>query len=1235
MNIKRIISSVLTVVMIITSLAVVMPTAASAAYIGSSSNMGVAGGVDEANLNKEELADYIKEYLVYDFETAEEMLEYELSKGYLYYVNSSNYNSSALSQYTLFVNKYTGFVYYRNNYTGQILTSNPINPGYKIGSSSTPSINEPNRIDLMSQLVITFFETSNSQNKTTYTSVDWAASRGQISVSAIANGFRVNYTLGDTTIRFLLPGMIKTEDFDRDILKPILDKYAELLEEHCSKLYPDVEFSFFENEDYYPYVNGYINSKDAIEGVPAYLSGMAKYFAHLSRSNKAVYEQLREYMANIQKLLSYYALKDPTDLIDSDRKKDQEALADMYKNYPITKEGVSVYVYSSSATNAQTENAQKRIASGIIQKYCPEYTFAMMYKAEADCKYVDKSAQKPVFRCALEYTFNEDGSLSARLPASSITFDESVYTLESITPLKYFGCGNMTNDGYIFYPDGSGAVIKFEDFYNEPADKKINLSLSSQIYGYDYCYSKITGAHREQITMPVYGLVSETLANSTTKNLFLTEDKVTNGFFAIIEEGSSLANLEFKSGGVSHRFATAYALYKPYPSDEYDLSDTISVGSLGTYTIVSDSKYTGSYVTRYVMLTDEEVGKEVYGENAFYKSGYVGMAAYYRDYLKKNGVLSALEVASTDLPLYIEVLGAMDIIDRFLTFPVTKSIPLTTFDDVAKMYEELSKCEEYIAKKANEYLELAAKQKDEAQKYYYEQLAKQYSELDGVVDSIKNINFKLTGFANGGVKSTYPVKLRWEKAVGGKSGYKSLINAAAAASKEEGYSFAIYPEFDFMYINYTSMFDGISKKGNASKMVDNRYASKQVYNSVLQEYESFFKLVISADSLDSLFGKFNKKFSKYSNTNISVSTLGSDLNSNFDSDNPFNRDESMAAVQSLLDKMANQNEYSIMVDKGNAYTLEYVDHILNASIDSSHLRYSSYTVPFVGMVLHSYVNYTGAPINYSGSPQYDLLRSIESGASLYYILCFGNTSHMKDDKDLNKYYGVDYQNWYGDILVNYKALNDQIGGLQSYEIVDHKTLLCERVIDGNEEKINFVRLQDEIIEMLDYQILLAIDKAYIELKADASNFGKRLKVDVTDENRNALMAQFAGILNVEASELENTEFSKKVDAVIAKYESKYNGAATEANTRTINFSEIVYESKYTYITDSFAEDKNYVYTDYTCDNGNVVMVTYKKGNHEVKFIINYNNYPVDVKLDSEHVFENIPKYGFVRFEEVK
>lgn len=1234
MKLKRILSTVLTVVMIFTTLAAVMPRKASAAYIGSASNVGVPEGIEEANLNKEELQEYIKEYLLYDFNSADEMLNYELNKGYLYAVKSSDYKNSAISQYTLYINKYTGFVYYKNNFTGQILTSNPINPGYKIGSSVSPAISENDRKELMSQIVISFFETANTRNEPVYTSYDWAASRGQISVVPIANGFRVNYTLGDTTLRFLLPGMITASEFDSTILKPSLDGFAALLDEYCSELYPDVEFSFFENEDYMPYVNGYINSKDAIEGVPAYFMGMAQYFAHLNRTNKPVYEQIRSYMADIQKLLSYYVLQDPTDLIDSEKEKDQQKLQDMYKDYPITKKGIAVYVFYSNAETDETLNAHKRGASNIIQKYCPDYTFAMMYEDEEECGYVDKSPQKPVFRCALEYTFNIDGSLSVRLPASSITFDESVYTLSYIQPLQYFGCGNMINEGYIFYPDGSGTVIEFDDFYNEPADKKIKLNFTSQIYGYDYCYSKITGAHREQITMPVYGLVNKVNANTASKNILGGSESVTNGFFAIIEEGSSLATLGFKSGGTSHRFATAYASYNPYPSDELDLSDTISVGSLGKYVIVSDSKYTGSYVTRYVMLTDEKIGNVVYGEDSFYKSNYVGMATYYRDYLKNAGVLEALEVVNEDLPLYIEVLGAMDITDKFLTFPITKTIPLTTFGNVATIYDELSKCDEYIEKKTQEYLELAEKQKDEAQKYHYQQLAKQYSELEGVVENIKNINFKLTGFANGGMESTYPTKIRWEKAVGGKSGYKKLVATANKVSEEKGYNFSVYPEFDFMYVSNTGWFDGISTKDNTSKMVDNRYASKQIYNSVLQEYESFFTLLINADSLDKLYSKFNKKFSKYANDKLSISTLGSDLNSNFDSENPFNRDQSMLAVQDLLNRIANEDEYEIMLDKGNSYALEYATHILNMSIDSSHLRYSSYTVPFTAIVLHSYVNYTGTPINYSGSPDYDLLRAIENGASIYYILCYQNTSHMKDDDNLNKYYGVDYQNWYGDILTNYKYLNDAIGGLQKYEIVDHAVLLAERVIDENEEKVNFARLQDEIVEMLDYQILVAIDSAYVQLRSDAANFGKRLKVDVTEENRAALMNQFAGILNVDAAELENTKFAESIDAVIAKYENEYNGAANEADTYTINFSEIEYKSKYTYITDSYARDEDYVYTDYTSDNGNVVLVTYKNGNHTVNFVINYNNYPVVVRLDDEHIYE-LGKYDFDSYEEVK
>ena len=47
------------------------------------------------------------------------MLVYELEKGYLDSVDSKD------KMYSIYVNRYTGVMYYVNNLTGQILMSNP------------------------------------------------------------------------------------------------------------------------------------------------------------------------------------------------------------------------------------------------------------------------------------------------------------------------------------------------------------------------------------------------------------------------------------------------------------------------------------------------------------------------------------------------------------------------------------------------------------------------------------------------------------------------------------------------------------------------------------------------------------------------------------------------------------------------------------------------------------------------------------------------------------------------------------------------------------------------------------------------------------------------------------------------------------------------------------------------------------------------------------------------------
>ena len=1204
MKLKRILSSLLLVAVVFTSIIAAYPIKASAAY---SSEGASTGNSATADLAGDKLAEYLNDYIEYDYETAEAMLADELAAGYLYSVNSAN------SRYSLYVNKYTGFVYYVNNITGQILTSNPIDPGY-LADGGIIAIEGGERQRIMSQIEIKFYETANTNSGGTYTSYRWSALRSQITISPIKNGVRVNYVLGDTTPRFLLPGAITVKNFEEYILKPMFESYVSYLMELCEEYEPDYNYDFFENEDdYIPYDDyGYINTS-SVDGILRYISNAKKLCAQYYSTTSKEYKALYDIDSALTKIVRNYYMENPEEY-----EEDDEDFKKLVQQYPILGEGKAIYIYNLS----DNDTASRRQHGNYIKTYCPEYTFTMMYADERECGYVDKSAQKPVFRCALEYSFNSDGSLSASLPASSITFDETVYTLEYIRPLEFFGCADASQAGYVFYPDGSGTIIDFKDFYRPGAVANPSLSLSSKVYGTDYAYSSITGVHRQQVTMPVYGVVTETVANATTKALY-GKETVTNGYFAIIEDGASLATLWLDSGGSAYKYGSVYTAYTPYPIDTFELSETISVGGLGSYKMVSDAKYTGSYKTRYVMLTDEEIGGGAFGYNA----DYVGMATCYRDYLKANGTLTALELVSADLPLYVEALGAMDIMTRILSFPVSKTVPLTTFDDVLTMYDELSRAYDLALEKAVEAEAAARAATDPETKAALEEAAKECRAFAESVENISNINFRLTGFANGGMKSTYPTKARWERACGGDEGFEALLVAAESASLDAGVNFGVYPEFDFMYITNTAMFDGISNRGTVAKMVDNRYASLQFYNSTLREFESVFDLVVSSDALDKLYTKFEKSFSKSESSSISLSTLGSSLNSNFDEKNPVSREESRENVEALLERITATDGYDVMLDGGNVYTIKYATHLLNTAIDSSHFRYSSYSIPFTGLVLHGYVNYTGLPLNYSGNVNYEILKSIESGAAPYYILCYQNSSSLKEDADLNKYYGVSYQNWYDDIVKTYAVLNGAIGDLQDYEITNHKIVICERVIEDEEMAVNYVNLQNEIVELLAAQLSATVDEAYAALKAEGeASYAKRLKLNIS---RTALVNQFADILNLKVSEIEGTEFMNTVDAIINRYQNEYNGAMEIENSYPVSFDSIDYTSKYSYVTDSCAFDKNYVKTDYTIDNGNVTMVSYTKGADSVVFFINYNNFSVDIRLDADTVI-TLEKFSFER-----
>ena len=697
-----------------------------------------------------------------------------------------------------------------------------------------------------------------------------------------------------------------------------------------------------------------------------------------------------------EKLLTYYLLQD-----QNDETKTESQKKDMLAAYPITKD-MAVYAFDSAASDRELNEIES-----IIKFWAPEYTYDDLNSDHLMTSYEGSDAAPALFRMALEYTLCEDGTMTVRLAASGIRYDEDNYKLTSLSILPYFGATSDDYEGYTFIPDGSGATIENQDVLGT------SYTISGRVYGIDYAYHEITGANQEIMRLPVFGTTQHWLgteeyqyedenSGQTITATRLTGESERTGYFAIIEEGDSVATITSDHGGsVTNKYNAVYTSFTPRASDTYDLSNSLSVGENSSYTVLSKRKYTGNYTLRFYMLADEAY-KDKLGDK-YYESTYVGMAKAYQHYLESKGDITPLtgDDVSKDLPLYIESFGTIDTSDTFLSIPVTVKTPLTTFDDLKTMYETLKE------------------------------------------NGITNVKYRLTGFTNGGMVCTSPYHVKFEKKVGGNSGYKNFLSYA------DENNFEVYPDFDFAYIKKTSAFDGFSMKKQAIKTIDSRYTQKRSYNAIFQTFQMTGLIAVSAPSMMGIYENFNKEFSKLGSTNISVSTLASDLNSDFDRKDPYDRNDSRTYVSNLLSRISEDYE-NVMADGGNSYSIKYVNHMLNIPLDSSRYAMASHSVPFMAMVLHGYKQYAGTATNMASDSKYELLKMIENGSNPYYILSYQNLSKLKEDKDLNEYYSVSFSIWKDDLIETYNTMNKALGDLQSEKITNHEYVAGVRQLSDEE-----------------------------------------------------------------------------------------------------------------------------------------------------------------------------------------
>jgi hypothetical protein len=1090
------------------------------------------------------ISDAISKYLTTEYTSREEKLAtmtLKLSKGNL----------------QLYCDTLTGEIAIYNTVTTQILLSNP----YDVSTVNSDSV----KADLLSQISVTFEDLENNGATRTLNSYTDSATYGQISVKNVKNGIRVEYTLGKASSKKLMPYWIEASRFETMILANITDSYkmGKTLSYYTRKDANTAEVEAVKNEIF----STYSCTKNTYSK-----TGVTPNSIRTEKDEDGNTVYITEYT-------------DETGTLITNSYKSSDYLV--------------IYTVNSEVTASEK---MSNTMEGYVKEYAPDYNYEERdYDIELT-GYTGNEAANATFRLALEYYLTDDG-LEVSLPANGIRYDSDSYRLQYITVLPYMGASSGDFPGYTFIPDGSGTIIRNEDI---TADGRA-YTITGQVYGADFAYHTLTANGKSEVMrMPVFGTIESTGdpfvvdyeyiyqvdedtgetvvdsdGNPIPENWTVTADEVleeldsygdhiryyivdeekgyvldestgsmtmnvelsgktyyvldedgnrayrTNsiydytyvnqGFVAIIEEGESLCYITSNHGGnVLHKYNSTYVTVYPESSDTYNLADTISVGQDAEWTVVSERKYTGAFKILYIMVSDLE-GSE-------YAGSYMGMALAYRNYLEKNGVLSLIDDAAADIPLYIESFGMIETDDVIMTIPVYVDTPLTTFDDVETMYQQLS------------------------------------------AKGINNVNFRLTGFTNGGASvSTAPTSVKFEKVLGGNSGYQQALTTSAGR-------YGLYANFDFSNVQSTTLLDGFSYKKYAARTIDNRYARKRSYDATYQSYQYIGSVCVSASAYEVIFEKFSKAMSKFEGiTAISAGTLGSDLNTDFDEDDPYNREDSKEYTIEFL-KSLSETYGNVMVDGGNAYTWSYVSDILNVSLDSSRYLRASQSIPFMGIILHGSIQIAGKPTNMQGDLEYEILKIVENGASPYYTLSYQNTSELKDNYDLSKYYSVNFGIWLDDLVDTYTILNEALKDVQTSQIMDHQFLFGNRVLDDDEQVSSSEELAEAIANYAE-----EYNAALLKALRDAYRIGLISSLDYTVDENGLIIAP------------------------------------DDFDMETFTFVE--FEDYYTASIDTTIDDYSIVYEQYA--NG-------------VQFILNYNSFGVTVELNGQTY--TIGSYGFVKLD---
>lgn len=246
----------------------------------------------------------------------------------------------------------------------------------------------------------------------------------------------------------------------------------------------------------------------------------------------------------------------------------------------------------------------------------------------------------------VSYTFKEN---TVRISVEPSKISEEKYKLYSIAVAPY-SCGiyNLSEQGYLFVPSGSGAIV-------EPCHlEEGSLSYSRELYGEDatrYRERELDTEKYPENRMAVYGAK-------------VYADKA---LCAIIEKGAEHTFIDAEAGAANTGYSSVWA---KFALRAYQWSKIKNEQQVKLY---SSSMSQDTLSVAYYMLNDD-------------KADYVGMADIYREHLIKNYGMNAV---TDDTLLNLKIVGGLNITETFLGFKYDKFFEATTLKEAENMIGSL------------------------------------------------------------------------------------------------------------------------------------------------------------------------------------------------------------------------------------------------------------------------------------------------------------------------------------------------------------------------------------------------------------------------------------------------------------------------------------------------------------------------------------------------------------------